>query len=88
MKTALLFPLKIRKFVLICIVSTYSLLCSIISCNNYQNPGNNTGKTGDGTTRDSLTTSKKDTGKGSNLENKMIDEQNDSALKKRQHKLS
>jgi hypothetical protein len=38
-------------------------ILSIVSCNNYQNPGNNSGKTGDGTGTDSLKAKKNDTGK-------------------------
>jgi|GEM_PF-5785430 len=79
------FPIKTRQ--LRGILCAGFIYCTILSCNNYQNPGNNTGKTGDGTPRDSLKAPKDDSGKGANLENKMINEQNDSALKKRQHKL-
>ena len=55
----------------------------MVSCSGYENPGNNTGKTGDGTGADSLQARKKDTGKGANLENTLINAQNDSAKKKR-----
>jgi hypothetical protein len=49
-----------------------AVLSGIASCNNYQNPGNNTGKTGDGTGADSLKAKKNDTGKGANRLNLII----------------
>ena len=58
-------------------------LLGVSSCSGYQNPGNNTGKTGDGTGVDSLQAKKHDTGKGANLLNKEINSQNDSARKRR-----
>jgi hypothetical protein len=58
-----------------------SLSLITFSCNNYQNPGNNSGKTGDGTTMDSLASPKSDTGKGANLRNKLIKRENDSITK-------
>jgi len=48
------------------------------SCNNYENPGNNTGKTGDGTTADSLRAKRNDTGKGANRLNRLINKKGDS----------
>jgi hypothetical protein len=48
------------------------------SCSGYQNPGNNTGKTGDGTMTDSLKAKKNDTGKGANSLNKLIKKKGDS----------
>jgi hypothetical protein len=62
------------------IITLFSLL--VFACNNYQNPGNNSGKTGDGTTSDSLTSKKNDTGKGANLRNKLIERENDSIKNK------
>jgi len=53
------------------------LLCGV-SCSGYQNPGNNSGKTGDGTGVDSLKAKKNDTGKGANLRDKAINRANDS----------
>ena len=49
-----------------------------ISCNNYENPGNNSGKTGDGTGSDSLKARKSDTGKGANQLDKLILKKGDS----------
>jgi hypothetical protein len=56
-------------------------LFEISSCSGYQNPGNNSGKTGDGTTRDSLKSKRNDTGSGANLRNKAIERANDSIKK-------
>lgn len=56
-------------------------LLGVSSCAGYQNPGNNSGKTGDGTTEDSLKSKKNDTGMGENLRNKMIERSNDSIKK-------
>jgi hypothetical protein len=81
MKTNLFFPIKTRKFILRGTIIAGFLFAATLSCNNYQNPGNNTGKTGDGTTRDSLKAPKSDTGKGGNLLNKEIKNQNDSLKK-------
>lgn len=81
MKSHSFFPNKTEKILLFSIVLASAICCSVSSCNNYQNPGNNTGKTGDGTTRDSLKAPKSDTGKGGNLLNKEIKNQNDSLKK-------
>ncbi len=53
-------------------------LLSAISCNNYENPGNNSGKTGDGTGMDNLNTPKSDTSKSSNQMNLLIRKKGDS----------
>jgi hypothetical protein len=53
-------------------------LMAAVSCNNYQNPGNNSGKTGDGTGTDSLRAKKNDTGKGANQLDKLIKQKGDS----------
>jgi hypothetical protein len=73
MKNIQFFKIRLLPVVLI----TISIL-GIESCNNYQNPGNNTGKTGDGTGTDSLKAKKNDTGKGSNRLNKLIIKKGDS----------
>jgi hypothetical protein len=61
------------------------LLC-VSSCSGYENPGNNSGKTGDGTGADSLQAKKSDTGKGANMLNKEVNSQNDSAREKRENR--
>jgi hypothetical protein len=67
--------IKIRLFQAALIAAT---LLGAISCNNYENPGNNSGKTGDGTGADSLQAKKSDTGKGANQLNKLILKKGDS----------
>jgi hypothetical protein len=62
---------------LLMILITTTLFC-FASCNNYENPGNNSGKTGDGTVSDSLKAKKSDTGKGANQLNKLILKKGDS----------
>ncbi len=59
------------------------VISGIVSCAGYQNPGNNSGKTGDGTKTDSLRSPKSDTGKGANLRNKALERAKDSVKKKK-----
>jgi hypothetical protein len=56
-------------------------LVGFTSCSGYQNPGNNSGKTGDGTNADSLKARKNDTGQGADLNNKELNRENDSIKK-------
>ncbi len=66
---------KISLFLVTLITATMIVL---VSCNNYENPGNNTGKTGDGTGTDSLQARKNDTGRGANRLDKLINKKGDS----------
>lgn len=75
------FPLLLLNRTISLVLLGVIIFFSILSCNNYQNPGNNSGKTGDGTTRDSLKAPKNDSGPGANLLNKEIKKENDSLKK-------
>lgn len=55
------------------VIIVTGVLLTIASCHSFEeNPGNNTGKTGNGTTGDSLTAKKSDTGKGANQRMKLL----------------
>lgn len=70
-----LFYIKLHWFQATIVIAA---LLSALSCNNYENPGNNSGKTGDGTGMDSLKTKRSDTGKGANQLNLLIRKKGDS----------
>lgn len=53
-------------------------MIAFVSCNNNENPGNNTGKTGNGAGADSLNAKRNDTGKGANRLQRLIREKRDS----------